>query len=140
MQFLRHIVSKDSVSPLLEKVQGNHDFPPPSTQHQVHKFLGLVNFYHRFIPQCAEILHVQPLNSLFNSSGNNLQRTTQATDAFISIKKALSSATLLLLPQIDAPLSIMTGASGIAIGALLQQFISSLWQRISYFSRKLTPT
>ena len=41
------------------------DFPQPQTQRKLREFLGLVNFYHRFIPHGAELL--QPLHALLTS-------------------------------------------------------------------------
>ena len=51
----------------------------------------------------------------------------------------MASATLLYHPKMDAPTSIMTDASDMAIGAVLQQFDDGIWKPISYFSRKLSP-
>ena len=36
------------------------EFPQPRTQSELHQFLGLVNFYHRFVPGCASILQSPP--------------------------------------------------------------------------------
>ena len=79
LQFLGHCVSKDRIRPLDEKVKIIRNFPTPSAQHQLREFLGLVNFYHLFIPRCTHIL--KPLNSLLYATGNELQWTVQATDA-----------------------------------------------------------
>lgn len=138
LQFLGHSVSKNGISPLNAKVKVIRDFPTPTSQRQLRKFLGLVNFYHRFIPHCAQIL--QPLNSCLTPRGKDLQWTSEAAEAFSSIKDALAQATLLSHPQPCAPLAIMTDASDFAIGAVLQQFVSNSWQPISYFSRKLKPS
>ena len=121
LQFLGHMVSSKGIRPLEEKVQAVRDFPTPSTQRQLHEFLDMINFYHRFIPNCAQI--VQPLNSLSTPSRKDLNWSTQATEAFTSIKKALADATLLAHPHTKAPLSIMTDASNIAAGAVLQQLV-----------------
>ena len=138
LQFLGHSVSENGISPLNAKVKVIRDFPTPTSQRQLRKFLGLVNFYHRFIPHCAQIL--QPLNSCLTPRGKDLQWTSEAAEAFSSIKDALAQATLLSHPQPGAPLAIMTDASDFAIGAVLQQFVSDSWQPISYFSRKLKPS
>ena len=137
LQFLGHMVSSKGIRPLEEKVQAVHDFPTPSTQRQLREFLGMINFYHRFIPNCAQI--VQPLNSLLTPSRKDLNWSTQATEAFTSIKKALADATLLAHPHTETPLSIMTDASNIAAGAVLQKLVDNSWQPISYFSRKFSP-
>ena len=66
LTFLGHSVDQSGVRPLENKVQVIRDFPQPSTQTKLRQFLGLVNFYHRFVPNCATIL--KPLNSLLASS------------------------------------------------------------------------
>jgi hypothetical protein len=138
LEFLGHKVSCTGVSPLPEKVTHIRDFPTPTNQRQLREFLGLVNFYRRFIPQCALILH--PLNSLLSSSQKDVHWTPQASEAFTSIKEALANATLLFHPLEDAPLSMMADASNVAIGAVLHQSVDGHYQPISYFSRKLSPT
>ena len=95
---------------------------------------------HAFIPRCADIL--TPLNALLKATPNNsrtLQWTTETTTAFEDIKKALANATLLVHPKPDAPINIMTDASDIAIGAVLQQHLDGKWCPLTYFSRKLSP-
>ena len=67
LQFLGHQVDSSGIHPLEEKVQVIRDFPRPTTPRQLRTFLGLVNFYHRFIPKAAQILH--PLNTLLSQCG-----------------------------------------------------------------------
>ena len=141
LQFLGHRVNHLGVSPLPEQVQVIRNFPQPCTLRQLRTFLGLVNFYHRFIPKYAAIL--MPLNSLLKTTATNsraLQWTPLATTAFRNIKDALADATLLVHPKPNAPLNVMTDASDVAIGAVLQQFLDNKWCPLSYFSRKLSPT
>ena len=141
LQFLGRRVNQLGVSPLPDQVQVIRDFPQPSTLHQLRTFLGLVNFYHRFIPKCAAILTT--LNALLKTTATNsraLQWTPPATTAFNDIKEALANATLLVHPKPNAPLNVMTDASDVAIGAVLQQFLDDKWCPLSCFSRKLSPT
>ena len=115
--------------------------PKPKTVRQLRKFLGMVNFFHRFVPQCAQIL--TPLNSMLKTTPSNsriLQWTLEATAAFQDIKNALADASLLVHPKPDAPVKLMTDASDIAIGAVLQQYLNDKWCPLAYFSKKLTPT
>ena len=103
-------------------------------------FWALVNFYHRFVPNCALIL--QPLHDLLKGApkGNTpLTWTDAATKAFHSIKDALADATLLVHPRPNAPTCILTDASSAAVGAVLQQRIGDTWCPLAYFSRKFTP-
>ena len=141
LHFLGHHVTSSGVSPLPSQVQTIRDFPQPNTLRKLWEFLGLVNFYHRFIPRCATIL--TPLNSMLKSTAPNNRElcwTTAATAAFQEIKDTLANATLLVHPQPDAPINVMTDASDIAIGAVLQQLLDGQWCPLAYFSRKLSPT
>ena len=68
-----------------------------------------------------------------------MKLTETMQTAFHTIKDALVMATLFVYPQPNAQLAIMTDASDVAVGAVLQQHVSGQWQPISYFSRKLKP-
>ena len=85
-------------------------FPQPTTARQLREFLGLINFYHRFIPQCAHVL--QPLNTMLAStrSSQRLVWTAETTAAYIRAKEALADATLLNHPKPSAPTCIVTDA------------------------------
>ena len=63
---------------------------------------------------------------------------SKTTTAFQEIKDALANASLLIHPQPDAPINVMTDASDIAIGVVLQQHLDGQWCPLSYFSRKLS--
>ena len=62
LEFLGHQISVHGISPLPQKVQPIQDFPAPSSLRKLRGFLGLVNFFHRFIPHCTSL--VQPLTDL----------------------------------------------------------------------------
>ena len=140
LDFLGFQVDQHGIRSLEVKVQAIREFPLPPTQHKLRQFLGLVNFYHRFLPNCALIL--QPLHDLLKGApkGNTpLTWTDAATKAFHTIKDALADATLLVHPRPNAPTCILTDASSAAVGAVLQQRIGDTWCPLAYFSRKLTP-
>ena len=138
LHFLGHQVDSNGIRPLQDKVSVIQDFAQPDTHSGLRKFLGIINFYHRFIPKCAQLL--QPLNVLLSSKSEQpLQWTDVTTKAFVDIKHALAQATLLFHPKPEAPTCIMTDASNVAIGAVLQQFIDEQWCPIAFFSTKLRP-
>ena len=56
LTFFRHIISPEGISPLPEKVKAQQDLQPPTSLRQLRQFLGLLNFYRRFIPHCADLL------------------------------------------------------------------------------------
>ena len=140
LDFLGHHVSCSGITPLEENVCTIRNFPQPTSQRKLRRFIGLVNFYRRFIPRCATIM--QPLNQLLTDpkdKSNTLVWTEAALSAFTALKTALADATLLTHPKPDAPTSIMTDASDVAVGAVLQQFIDGHWCPIAYFSKSLKP-
>jgi hypothetical protein len=59
VEFLGHWVDQHGVRPLQRHVQAISDFPPPQDVKQLQQFLGMVNFYRRFLPGIARML--QPL-------------------------------------------------------------------------------
>ena len=63
--------------------------------------------------------------------------SSAADNAFKQAKELLATATLLNHPAPDAPTCIMTDASDVVVGAVLQQFIDGIWKPFSYFFRKL---
>ena len=121
--FLRCQVDSSRIRLLHDKVLVIQDFAQPDTHHGLRKFLGIINFYHRFIPKCAQL--VQLLNAILSSkSEQSIQWTDVTTKAFIDIKHALAQATLMFHPpKPDAPTYIMTDASNVAMGTVLQQLI-----------------
>ena len=124
------------------------NFVKPEKQRALRRYLGMVNYYHRFIPHCAEKL--TSLNSLLTETNEGQNRlspkpnfelhwTENANVAFTESKKILANATLLVHPQPSAPLNITCDASDFAVGGVLQQRIDNVWQPLSFFSKKLSP-
>lgn len=62
-----------------------------------------------------------------------------AISAFDQIKTALAECTMLSHPKHDAELCLMTDASDVAVGAVLQQRVNRVWQPIGFFSKRLQP-
>ena len=114
---------------------------PCRSQRKLREFLGLVNFYHRFVPSCAQTL--QPLHDLLKTAPKGTTPlkcwTEAATATFQSINDALANATLLVHCQPEALTCILTDTSSSAVGAVLQQLIYNTRCPLPYFSRKLTP-
>ena len=95
LQFLGHMVDKDGIRPLESRVSAIQDFPLPRSQRKLREFLGLINYYHRFIPHCAQVLH--PLHALLShtQTDTELQWSDDSLAAFEHAKPALADATLL---------------------------------------------
>lgn len=137
--FLGHEVSAGGVRPLADKIQAITDFPVPKNVKELRRFLGMFNFYRRFVPGASDTQG--PLNAaLAGPKKRGLQEITltpEMLDAFEACKSAMSKATMLAHPNPDAELSIFTDASDTAIGAVLQQRIGDNWEPLAFFSRRL---
>ena len=143
LRFLGYEVSAAGIAPLPDRVAAITAFPRPTTEQQLRRFVGMTAFYHRFIPNAAELL--RPLHQLVGKQpgrkrAQQLSWTDAAEDAFPRVKSALASAALLAHPVSDAPLSIAVDASSTGVGAVLQQHHEGAWQPLAFFSRSLTPT
>ena len=140
LTFLGHGVDQYGIRPLADKVKSIRDFPVPESLRKLRQFLGLINFYRRFIPCCADT--VQPLTYMLRNCTKKNQPITldeSARSAFELIKVKLSEATLLDHPKVDAPSCLLTDASNNGVGGVLQQCVDGTWQPLSFFSKHLQP-
>ncbi|BHF57334.1 hypothetical protein SprV_0100027500 [Sparganum proliferum] len=137
LDFLGHHVDAQGLRPLSSKVEAIRDFPLPTSKRQLQRFLGMVNFYRRFLPNCADLM--LPLTNMLSVPKGPLELTGEALTAFERIKNSLADATLLTHPAPEAQLSLMVDASTVAVGAVLQQHLAGSTQPLAFFSKKLLP-
>ena len=67
--YLGHIIGGGIIQPDPSKVQAVREFPRPVTKTDIRAFLGLVGYYHQFIPGCATI--AAPLTDLTRKGQSN---------------------------------------------------------------------
>ena len=137
MQFLGHHIDSEGVKPLPAKVEAVRSFAKPTTIKGLQKFLEMVNFYHRFIPAAANVM--QPLYRILAGKPKSLAWDDESTLAFDRAKQALADAAMLVHPRSDAPTAVTVDASGLAVGAVLEQLVDGGWQPLAFFSRALRP-
>ncbi|GFY13471.1 retrovirus-related Pol polyprotein from transposon 297 [Trichonephila clavipes] len=139
--FLGHLITPDGIKPLPNKVQAVLDYKQPETVGSLRKFLGLLNFYRRFLPKAAEqqyLLSEFLKGSKSKKDSKPLNWSSEAITAFQRCKQALADAALLAHPSPSAPLALHVDASDYAIGGALNQVVDSELQPLAFFSRKLT--
>jgi cleavage and polyadenylation specificity factor subunit 1 len=108
---------------------------------ELQAFLGLFNYYRRFVPAAARI--VRPLTDALQGGGkpkDKIQWSAEKQAAFEAAKSALSASTLLDHPSPAAELSLYCDASSTHTGAVLQQRRPG-GQRspLGFYSQKLSP-
>ncbi len=112
------------------------EFGQPADIKALQSFLGLVNFYRRFIPGAARIL--LPLtNALRGGKRAKLLWTADMATAFQQAKAAVCQATRLCHPDPQASVSLAVDASESYVGAVLQQAEGTHWRPLAFFSKKL---
>lgn len=142
VKFLGHLIDKTGIMPLPDKVKVIEEFPKPKTITELRRFLGILNFYRRFLNHAAETL--LPLHGMIGHSKKNdktpLTWTPEAETAFQSCKQLLKQATNLVHPDPKKSLALMCDASDNAIGGCAQQYNGKAWEPLGFFSRKLSET
>lgn len=134
ISFLGHVVSAAGISMEQDKVKAIAEWPVPTSVSAVRSFLGLANYYRRFVRNFSAI--ASPLTALLQSDQKWCWEQSQA-DSFTALKAAISSAPVLTLPDESLPYVVTTDASGFAIGATLSQNQGNGLQPIAFLSHKL---
>ena len=119
------------VAPSPEKTKAVQDWPTPSCSKDVRSFLGLVNFFRRFIPHFADIAH--PLTALTSKNAQFVWGDKQQA-AFRALQQALLTPPLLDYPRRDDQFVLATDASDIGLGAVLSTNRGTV---VEYASRTL---
>ncbi|GFT38217.1 retrovirus-related Pol polyprotein from transposon 297 [Trichonephila clavipes] len=118
LKYLGLIISKEGIEPDNSKVKAIAERKPPRNNKEVSKFLGIAGWYQKFIPHYADIC--EPLYRL-KKKGAKFNWSTEAQDAFNKVKRALTEAPVLHLPNFQEQFNLFTDASTVGIGAVLNQ-------------------
>ncbi|XP_042611952.1 uncharacterized mitochondrial protein AtMg00860-like [Cyprinus carpio] len=119
VQFLGYKINSSGIRMDEGKVNAVRDWPIPTTIKELQRFLGFANFYRRFIQNYSAI--TSPLTSLLRNKPKLLSWTPAATEAFNSLKKAFTTAPLLVHPDPNRPFVVEVDASTTGVGAVLSQ-------------------
>ena len=136
LDFLGHRVSAVGVRPLPEKVRAVTEYQVPQTVKSLQRFLGMLNFYRRFLPNIAAVL--RPLTDALAGAPKRVVWTPPMTSAFEEAKRRLAHATLLVHPCSGAELRLRTDASKRAVAGAVHQVIDGQEQPLAFFSRRTT--
>ena len=129
VEFLGHTLSQQGLATTAPKVQALQAWTPPLKDHkQVRQFMGLAAWYRNFIPHLATL--AAPLAQL-TSARTKFVWTTDATEAVESIQRLVSEAPCLARWEGNRKTRVITDASKIGIGAVIEQSttrIGGLWR------------
>ena len=100
------------------KIEVLRDWRRPTNIHELRSFLGLANFYRKFVRGFSEIAH--PLHQITKVK-RAFEWQTDQQDAFNLLKHRLCTAPVLAMPNLQLPFEVEADASGHALGAVLTQ-------------------
>jgi hypothetical protein len=116
--FLRHIISTEGIAADPSNVQEVLDWKSPKSVTQIRSFLGLAGYYRRFIPIFSKT--AKPMTQLLEKEAK-FKWSPQCEEAFLTLKKLLTTAHVLAQPNIEKPFDVFCDASGMGIGGVLMQ-------------------
>ena len=137
VEYLGHRLSADGLRPTNEKVRAMVEAPAPRNVTQLRSFLGLVNYYGKFLPNLST-----QLAPLYHLLQKHVKWTWSSTheEAFQKVKELLTSAPLLVHYDPDKQLLLSCDASPYWVGAVLSHVTEDGAERpVAFASCSLSP-
>jgi hypothetical protein len=128
--FLGHVISKGGISVDPSKVQDVLSWKAPTSVDDIRSFLGLAGYYRRFIEEFSKIS--KPMTELLEKD-KKFKWTSACEASFQELKKRLTTAPILVMPDMGKPFSIYCDASSQGLGCVLMQD----GHMVAYASRQL---
>ena len=135
--FLGHQVSPIGIKPAFKGLNAIEMAAPPNNIKGVRSFLGMINFFRKFIPNCSKL--ISPITNLLKRN-NKFNWTNDCQKAFEKAKEVICAKPVLIHPDESKPYFLFTDASDKAIGGVLAQKFNSNFKPIGYFSKALSDT
>ena len=114
VKYLGYLISEDGVAVDSSKVEAVTSYPQPTNVKELWGFLGLANYYRRFVQGFASIAH--PLYQLTSKNAKGFDWTPHCQQAFDQLKQLLVSPPILAYPRFEIPFVVHTHGSDHAIG------------------------
>ena len=116
-----------------------NNIPRPKTRKQLHRFVGMVNYLHRFIP---ELQHkMKPFYQLLNAKKHTkFNWSTECDELFLHLKRIISHSNILSHPDFTKPFEVYCDASIDGIGCVLAQRQNGLLRPVQFCSKLFSKT
>ena len=133
--FLGVVIGLEGIKMEKEKVKRVLEWPTPKCVKDVQKFLGLANYYHRFIEGFASI--ARPLHDMVKKD-KKWEWTEKQERAFRELKKRFTEKLVLVAPDLDKKMRMEVDASDYATGGVLSmECEDKLWRLVVFLSKLL---
>ena len=138
VEFLGVVIGPKGVEIQKEKVEGVLNWPAPRNVKKVQKFLGLANYYRRFIKDFAKI--VAPLHVLVRKE-QKWKWEKEQEEVFGKLKAVFTTEPVLAIPDIDKEMRVEVDASDYATrGVLSTKCENGKWRPVAFISKLLNAT
>jgi len=118
-----------------EKVEGVTKWPTPQYVKNVQKFLGLANYYRRFVKDFAKI--AKPLHQLVRKD-ERWRWEREQEEAFTKLKEIFTTKPVLAAPDLDKEMRVEADASDYAMGGVLSvKGEDGKWRPVAFISKSL---
>jgi len=114
--FLGVIIGPNGIEIEKEKVDGVLSWPEPKNVKDVRKFLGLANYYRRFIKDFAWV--ARPINTLTRKNVK-WQWGSEQQQAFNELKRIFTTRPVLAAPDLNKEFRMEADTSNYATGGVL---------------------
>ena len=124
------------MKPLADRVRAINEAPLPANIKALRGYLGMINFYRRFIP--GQLKFCNPSTICYKGRKRaTCPLFSRRKTSFSESKRALPNAKMLAHPIPGAPISLAVDAFDFAIGAVLQQRANDTWQPLGFLTKPL---
>jgi hypothetical protein len=118
VSFLKHVISDEGVAVDPGKVKAMVEWTKPTSVFEIQSFLGLTDYYRRFIEGFSKLL--RPLTTLTRKNARFVW-TDECEQCFQKLKRRLVTAPVLALPTESGNLVVNSDASKKGLGCVLIQ-------------------
>jgi len=138
VEFLGVVIGPRGVEMQKEKVEGVLNWSAPRNVKEVQKFLGLANYYRRFIKDFAKI--AAPLHVLVRKEQKWKWKKEQE-EAFGKLKAVFTTEPVLAILDIDREIRVEADASDYVTGGVLStKCEDGKWRPVAFISKSLNTT
>ena len=106
---------------------------------EILRFAGMINFYNKYVANINLCLALLFAATAGKKKTDVVPLTPQLDAALKASKQALSVATMMVYPFMQAPTALTTDASDTGIGAILEQYLEGKWKLLAFFSCRFWP-
>lgn len=136
VKYLGHILSKNGISPTQDKIEAIVRAPAPKDKQQLQAYLGLLNYYNRFLPNCSSEL--KPLYNLLRANVEFCW-SKECQSAFDKSKKLIVSTSFMEFFDPNKEIVLAADASPYGLGCVLSHVVENQEKPVIFGSSTLNP-